>query len=798
MANTSIDEPPRYPKGPLPDGWEIGDRLPAACAYIKLPVHKFQHATARFGELTVPVPPRDAYSSRPLHRDLAVQRLRREVHREPGKGWPAAACGRSEFHPNALDYRTVDELGLTVEKLEELQVSRTAAARQHAEQVVDDMLVEGAELQQLAGGLGAQPSLDLESGKPMMGEIRPAQDTQYCFYQIAVPQCVVPVGLLVTLKKTAGSGDPDLLVCNRTSQPRLEPHLHTWRSQDAGDDRIFIPPHDPLYLPGPFYISVYANKECTFAVQCDLIEHQVHLRTPLAPEGNGFLDVKKTLLLADTRRRFCRTGTGFLEQLDSPRALHPKPDPSEEPPPRLASASPRSRGPPASARPSALSQPTAPQPPHSAPHSARARFSESMPNGFGGAGASSSSDVARPWTVSAEGRGAEGRGKPVAAPPSSAAGAWLAPAAAALDPPLEGVAALPPATRQKILGETVRAATPRGRPPTFWPRSDSVNQTAPAGSLRLEGTEAAVERTHDDAFDGATEPSAAGDGTGSMRPERTLQLFSPRSTRRATLFAETDALESVTPRVTEPPPVPSLPSARVRAKREGEPLRIAKQSIAGVQVAAMIAQLQEHRDKARQPDDETLSELEKLYRSDTGGDVLATVRAFLAVQHNVSPEVLETRAQISMSDRVPLNQAEFIGLQNMLTHRLRKSLNTQANARRTAYRLKAKASHHLELESVANWNAGRALSLVTRESLRMKSTYDAKLIECAENLVQQQEEESKEQQRSAARLKMRTTIKVGLAAVRMLRKSSVGHQRPGIKRESTLGAGLGAGLMRRN
>jgi hypothetical protein len=41
---------------------------------------------------------------------------------------------------------------------------------------------------------------------------------------------------------------------------------------------------------------------------------------------------------------------------------------------------------------------------------------------------------------------------------------------------------------------------------------------------------------------------------------------------------------------------------------------------------------------------------------------------------------------------------------------------------------------------------------------------------------------------------MRTTIKVGLAAVRMLRKSSVGNQRPGI----TLGAGLGAGLMRRN
>ena len=36
----------------------------------------------------------------------------------PGAGWPRV--GVSAYHPNVLDYRTVDELGLPVETLDEM------------------------------------------------------------------------------------------------------------------------------------------------------------------------------------------------------------------------------------------------------------------------------------------------------------------------------------------------------------------------------------------------------------------------------------------------------------------------------------------------------------------------------------------------------------------------------------------------------------------------------------------------------------------------------------------------------
>ena len=55
-----------------------------------------------------------------------------------GKGW------RSRWHPKVLDYRTVDELGLAVETLENERLPKTAAAKAHAEQLVDAMLIEGA------------------------------------------------------------------------------------------------------------------------------------------------------------------------------------------------------------------------------------------------------------------------------------------------------------------------------------------------------------------------------------------------------------------------------------------------------------------------------------------------------------------------------------------------------------------------------------------------------------------------------------------------------------------------------
>ena len=90
-------------------GWDIGSRPNIPMPYIKLPNYKFVHAHARHEDGT--------YSSRPNHlRNMA--RERREEHRRPSQGWP------SKFHPRVLDYRTVDELGLPIDELEDLERRR--------------------------------------------------------------------------------------------------------------------------------------------------------------------------------------------------------------------------------------------------------------------------------------------------------------------------------------------------------------------------------------------------------------------------------------------------------------------------------------------------------------------------------------------------------------------------------------------------------------------------------------------------------------------------------------------------
>ena len=55
-------------------------------------------------------------------------------------------------------------------------------------------------------------------------------------------------------------GDPDVYVCNRNTYPQQNASEHTWKSQQTGDDVVYIPPHDPLFFPGPFYIGVWSMK----------------------------------------------------------------------------------------------------------------------------------------------------------------------------------------------------------------------------------------------------------------------------------------------------------------------------------------------------------------------------------------------------------------------------------------------------------------------------------------------------------------------------------------------------------
>ena len=133
------------------------------------------------------------YCSRAAPRDHH-RRERHEWHRRPGNGW------KSSYHPKTLDYRTVDELGLPLEQLEEQRTPKTQEAKHYAEQVVDIMVVEGAELLRERGNK-EKPSHVLTPGIAAFGEIKPVNrkpDTQYAFYRINVPDRDVPVGLRIS------------------------------------------------------------------------------------------------------------------------------------------------------------------------------------------------------------------------------------------------------------------------------------------------------------------------------------------------------------------------------------------------------------------------------------------------------------------------------------------------------------------------------------------------------------------------------------------------------------------------
>ena len=128
-------------------------------AWIRLPP-KLTHQTsyARHEDGT--------FSTKPLWRDLSRARGRYDRQHGPHKGW------RSKWHPKTLDYRTVDELGLPVSTLNELSRSYASTAKQHAESVVEQMVVEGAQLRSEGDGSFGSAVL-LTENKSAYGEIKP-------------------------------------------------------------------------------------------------------------------------------------------------------------------------------------------------------------------------------------------------------------------------------------------------------------------------------------------------------------------------------------------------------------------------------------------------------------------------------------------------------------------------------------------------------------------------------------------------------------------------------------------------
>ena len=64
-------------------------------------------------------------------------------------------------------------------------------------------------------------------------------------------------------------------------------------------------------------------------------------------------------------------------------------------------------------------------------------------------------------------------------------------------------------------------------------------------------------------------------------------------------------------------------------------------------------------------------------RHDHGGDALQTVQTYIAARANVAPDVVSQRRHIAVDERVNLNVAEYRGVQNLLTHRLKSTLAAQ-------------------------------------------------------------------------------------------------------------------------
>ena len=126
-------------------------------SYFRMPEHKFVEAHLRKAP-----EPREAskdleYASREPH-VAQIEMLGRHVYqRRPGEGWA------SKLHPKALDYRTVDELGLHPD---ELTLDRKPAAEFATLRIVetkfdDDVTSQGR----------AKPARQLESGKKAYGSV---------------------------------------------------------------------------------------------------------------------------------------------------------------------------------------------------------------------------------------------------------------------------------------------------------------------------------------------------------------------------------------------------------------------------------------------------------------------------------------------------------------------------------------------------------------------------------------------------------------------------------------------------
>jgi CRP-like cAMP-binding protein len=107
---------------------------------------------------------------------------------------------------------------------------------------------------------GASVHIDIESGRTYMDHVG-YQCFNYYRFELRVPN------RLLRVKLEVAEGDPDLYICNRNPAPNRE--RYTWRSAGEGADEIWIPPSDPGFALGPYFVGVYGAQSCEFTIRVD-------------------------------------------------------------------------------------------------------------------------------------------------------------------------------------------------------------------------------------------------------------------------------------------------------------------------------------------------------------------------------------------------------------------------------------------------------------------------------------------------------------------------------------------------
>ena len=159
---------------------------------------------------------------------------------------------------------------------------------------------------------GKTPALPLMSGKVCRGHVA---QFAYQYYKVVVPTKSMTLNVTVE----ALSGDPDIFVCNRNTNPNQK--HHTWSSAGMGSDEVYLEPGDANFYPGAFYIGIYGAYDTEYNVLAEIERQEVVVRHP-TPVGvrDGMSAMKSEISAADARRRSVKWGSAFLQELKRPRS----------------------------------------------------------------------------------------------------------------------------------------------------------------------------------------------------------------------------------------------------------------------------------------------------------------------------------------------------------------------------------------------------------------------------------------------------------------------------------------------